>query len=917
MRKKLFWYLLTIVFLLFSTSYWLANLYTDWLWFSSLNYQSVFTTILFSELGLRLATGLIFFIFILLNLLLTRNFLLRKLEEFRYNRRQIFDGNVIVIQQPAEQWLDKINKRSVGLIFLLLGLVLAFMTSSAYSGDWITLQKYLNSVKFGDTDPIFNKDIGYYVFKLPFYEFILSFLTWTIVATVMIVGAVYFFAEALENRGRFELLKSTQSRIHISTLAALFFLLKAVNYYLNQFGLLFSTGGAVYGAGYTDTHVILLALKVLAVLSLLTAALILINIYLRRFKLVLYSVIGIVAVSILLNGIVPYIVERFVVEPNQFNREKPYIANNIEYTRKAYGLDKIEQKKFPAGETLEVKDIQENRETIENIRLWDWKPLQQTYAQLQEMRLYYEFSDIDIDRYYINGDYRQVMLAPRELNQGQLPSQAQTWVNKKLIYTHGYGVAMSPVNEVSREGLPKFFIKDIPPRGAEDVKVTRPEIYFGEKTNEYVIVNTDTKEFNYPQGDKNVYTTYEGEHGIKINSIFKRLLFAYVLSDTKILFTGDITSDSQILLYRNIRERVPKIAPFLSFDNDPYIVISDGKLYWMWDAYTITNMYPYSEPFQGDLNYIRNAVKVVVDAYTGEVDFYIADKEDPIIQSYSNIFPGMFKNLEEMPEDLRSHIRYPIDLFKVQAQMYTNYHMLNPQVFYNKEDRWELPTEVFQGEEQEMEPYYTIIKLHDSKKPEFVQILPFTPTNKKNMIAWLAGRSDGENYGRLLLYEFPKQKLVYGPMQVEARIDQDTTISQQLSLWDQRGSSVIRGNLLVIPVEDSILYVEPLYLKSEQSSMPELRRVIVAHGDRVVMEPTLELALQRIFGKGTGAPEKEISGPGAEPQPKNETIDSLVKKAVQIYNQAQEQLKNGDWAGYGESQRQLKDVLDRLVQQSR
>lgn len=918
MRVKFSYYLIAIAFLVFGMAFWLANLYTDWLWFSSLKYESVFTTILFSELGLRLASGLIFFIFLLVNLLLTRKFLLQKIENFRVNRKLPFDENVVVIQQNAEQWLEKINKRTVGVLFLLASVVLAFMTSGAYSGDWITLQKFLNSVEFGTTDPLFNKDIGFYVFNLPFYNFLLSFVTWTTVVTALAVAAVYFVAEAMENNGRFELLKSNRSRFHISALAAVYFVFKAIDYYLTQYSVLFSGGGVVYGAGFTDINVRLLALKVLAVLALLAAVVILINIFLRRFNLVLYSIVGIIVVSIILNGVVPYAVEKFIVEPNQYSREEPFIEDNIEFTRKAYGLDKIETAKFPAGELLEAQDIQESRETIDNIRLWDWKPLQQTYAQLQEMRLYYDFSDIDIDRYTIDGEYRQVMLAPRELNQDQLPTQAQTWVNQTLTYTHGYGVAMSPVNEVSSEGLPKFFIKDIPPKGPESIPLEHPEIYFGEKTNNYVIVNTDTKEFDYPKGDKNVYTTYKEDSGIELGSIVRRLLFAYVLSDTKLLFTGDINPDSQVLMYRNIRERVPKLAPFLSFDNDPYIVASEGKLYWMWDAYTTTNMYPYSEPFQGETNYLRNSVKVIVDAYTGDVNFYIANQEDPLIKSYSSIFPDMFKQLEEMPEDLKNHIRYPIDLFNVQAQMYTNYHMLNPQVFYNKEDRWEMPTEVFEGNEQSMEPYYTIIKMPDSDKAEFVQILPFTPTNKKNMIAWMAGRSDGENYGRLLLYEFPKQELVYGAMQIEARIDQDTTISQQLSLWDQRGSSVIRGNLLVIPVKDSIIYVEPLYLKSEQSSMPELRRVIVAHGDEIVMEPTLEQCLQRIFGEDTGVPTPPADGePEDEPEiPDNVTIDSLVKRASQIYDEAQEQLKNGDWAAYGESQQQLKEILEQLSQQN-
>lgn len=905
--------ILAVIGIILTVSFWLADVYTDWLWYETLQYQSVFVTILATELGLQLVVGLIFFLFLYFNLLTTRKPLLEAVEKYRIQQQNLADN--VIVMQPQNQWVGLINKRSVGAIFLLTSLLFAFFTSNSFSSDWLTLQKFLNGVPFNDTDPIFNLDIGFYVFQLPFYEFILAFLSWTVVLTAFTVGAVYFVNEALPNHGRITLLKSNQARVHLAALGAIFFLFKGVEFFLAQYSLLFASSGVVHGPGYTDVHVRLLALKVLALLSILTAIIILVNIFMRRFNIVLYSIAGLIVVAIVLNGVLPYVVERFVVVPNQFNREEPYIANNIKYTRDAYDLHKIEPVQYPAGQTLSAQDIQENRETVDNIRLWDWQPLQQTYAQLQEMRLYYQFADIDVDRYVIDGQYRQVMLAARELSQDHLPTQAKTWVNERLVYTHGYGVAMSPVNEVSGEGLPQFLIKDIPPKGLKDLPIDRPEIYFGEAPNQYVVVNTKTKEFDYPQGDQNVYSTYEGNSGIKLDSLTRKLLFAFKLADYKLLFTGDITDDSNILMYRNIRDRVQKITPFLTYDNDPYIVINDGKLYWMWDAYTSTDRYPYAEPFQGGLNYIRNSVKTVIDAYTGELTFYVSDTTDPLIKSYSKIFPGVFKPLENMPDGLRSHIRYPIDLFKVQAQMYTNYHMENTQVFYNKEDRWELPTEIFAGEEIKLEPYYTIIKLPDSTEPEFVQIMPFTPTNKKNMIAWLAGRSDGENYGRLLVYEFPKQQLVYGPMQIEARIDQDTTISQQLSLWNQQGSSVIRGNLLVIPVKDALLYVEPLYLKSEKSSMPELRRVIVAHGDKVVMEPTLEIALQRIFGENTGAPTSQDQTPTTE-QPTDVSARDLAQRAAQLYNEAQERLKSGDWSGYGETQKKLKEVIDNLLEKA-
>jgi len=907
-KKYSVYIIVAVLLLLFTITQSLADLYLDWLWFDSLQYQTVFFTVLFSEIVLQVLIGVLFFVFLLINLFFVKCFVLQKIEEIKEKMRRmtVFDDRVIGIQKSetqVEQWIKFINNRFLTIVSILVSAALAFITSSAFSGDWIIVQKFLNPTSFNLADPIFNKDISFYVFELPFYKFILGFITWTIMLTALISGAVYIMLEMVSGDSKFGLFKSAQARIHVSILAGLFFLFQAAGFYLNQYDLLFSSEGVIFGAGYTDVNISILTLKVLAILSLVTTVVTLANVFIRRFNLVIYSVVGLIVTAIILNGIVPSLVERFVVLPNQFNREEPYIAHNIEYTRKAYDLDKIEPHSFPAKQILNIKDIQRNRATINNIRLWDTRPLKQTYSQLQEMRLYYEFVDIDVDRYMIDNEIRQVMLAARELNQDKLPTQAQTWINQRLVYTHGYGIAMSPVNEATSVGLPKFFIKDIPPQGVDNIPIEHPEIYFGERTDQYIIVNTKTKEFNYPLGDQNVFTTYKADSGINLGNFLNRAAISYVLSDYKIMFSSDIMSDSQVLMYRNIKDRVPKIAPFLIYDKDPYIVVSDSKLYWIWDAYTVTNMFPYSEPFNRNLNYIRNSVKVIVDAYTGDVDFYIADANDPLIKTYSKIFPDMFKYLDNMPEGLRSHVRYPIDLFNIQAQMYSNYHMEDTQIFYNKEDRWEIATEIVAGEEIKMEPYYTIIKLPDWERPEFVQILPFTPTNKKNMVAWLAGRSDAENYGRLLLYEFPKQELVYGPMQIEARINQDGNISQQLTLWDQRGSSVIRGNLLVIPVEDAILYVEPLFLQAEQSKMPELRRVIVAHGDKIVMEPTLEQALQRLFGEHTTAQEDRET---------LTDISDLIKRAVELYDQSYEKLEQRNWAEYGRLQENLKEILTQL-----
>jgi len=884
-----------------------ANLYTDWLWFQELNYQNVFLTIIISDIGLRVAVGLALFILLFLNLMLTRQHLIKASKKATF----VKEGDMLTVQNlPLSHF---ITPRILLAVFFVLSVVMAFIFSFSVEGDWVILQKFLHPTSFGINEPVFNLDISFYVFQLPFYIFLYKVASWTILAIVFWVAMVYLLVNIIQGNSNYgKPFLNISARYHLSFLAAIFFIIKAAGYKLQQFTLLSTHQGAVWGPGYTAIHANLMAYKVLTFIALICALAILVNLFLKRFRLVLYSIGVLVVASVLLGSIYPAMMQKFKVTPNEIAMEKPYLERNIKFTRMAYNMDKLTEIDFPAGRVLLAEDILANQETIRNIRLWDWDPLRQTYSQLQEMRLYYHFRDIDIDRYIVDGQYRQVMLAARELNQEQLPPQAKTWVNQTLKYTHGYGIAMSPVNETTEEGLPIFFLKDIPPVTSTDLRVTRPEIYFGEVTDEYVIVNTKSQEFDYPKGDENVYSSYEGNGGVKIDNILQKLIFALSLGDYKMLLSSEIDNNSRVLYYRNLKQRVPKIAPFLKFDSDPYIVLSEGKLYWIWDAYTTTSQFPYSEPYDNINNYIRNAVKVVIDAYNGGVNFYISDPDDPVIATYSNIFPGMFNTLSEMPEDLRQHIRYPVDFFKVQATMYTNYHMQDPQVFYNKEDKWNLPTEIFAGEEKPMEPYYVVIKLPGEEKPEFVLIMPFTPQNKKNMIAWLAARSDQENYGKLLQYSFPKQELVYGPMQLEARINQDTTISQQLSLWDQRGSSVIRGNLLAIPIKDALLYVEPIYLQADQGKMPELSRVIVAHKDKVIMEPTLDKALEIIFGENaTGIQEPEPSATGEQPKPAT-SMKELIERANELYNEAQAKLKNGDWAGYGESLNRLKQVLNEL-----
>ena len=589
-------------------------------------------------------------------------------------------------------------------------------------------------------------------------------------------------------------------------------------------------------------------------------------------------------------------------------------------TRKAFCLDRIEEQDFPTEECLSFQDIQKNPDTITNIRLWDNRPLKDVYNQIQSIRGYYEFNDVDIDRYTVDGQYRQVMLSARELVQGKLPANAQTWVNQRLQYTHGYGAVMSPVNEITTEGLPNLFLQDVPPRGK--LPLDRPEIYFGEKTTGNVIVNTGAKEFDFPKGDENVQTQYQGKGGVALDSYFKKLVFASQFGAPNILFTNYITSESRILYFRNIKERVQRVVPFLLLDNDPYLVVADGRLSWIQDAYTYTDKYPYSQPFQDRLNYIRNSVKVVIDAYDGTMSLYVADPNDPLIVTYSAIFPGLFTPMGQMPASLASHVRYPEDLFKVQVEMYRAYHMRDANVFYNKEDLWKVPNEIFDTKEQPVEPYYVIMRIPGQPKEEFVLMIPFTPPNKDNIIAWLAARSDGADYGKLLVFKFPKDRLIYGPMQIEARIDQDPTISGQFTLWNQGGSRIIRGNTLVIPIEKSNLYVEPIYLQAEKSRMPELKRVITATGNKLVMETTLQESLAKLFGQQPatplpGAPPTTAPPPAAPGAQLPGTAASLVQSARQHYNAAQDALKNGNWAKYGDEIKAMEQDLARLEELTR
>ncbi len=885
----------------------LIGYYVDWLWFKSVNFASVFTITLLNKVVLMVGAFLIAFLFFWFNLYLTKE---NERPEGERPEQTENGRDIIYLNQDLTNWARFLQGKNTKWAFLVISLFGAYIVSSTLGDQWIVVQQYLHRVTFGTADPIFGQDIGFYFFNLSFYHFAYSLLMLILILTVIMVGLVYLL-NATADLFMQDWKELTFAKSHLAILLAGILAIKAWGYKLATFEILFSSNGAVFGATYTDIHARLLANRVLMYVALVVVAVILINIFIKKLNWIVYSIGVWLVVSIVLGGIYPTIIQKLVVQPNEFTKEKPYIESGIKFTQMAYGLDEVENKEFSINNNLTMNDIKSNNDTISNIRLWDWQPLGDTYKSLQELRPYYVFNDVDIDRYIVDGRYRQVMLSAREMQ--QTPEQAKTWVNQRLMFTHGYGLVMSPVTEIAQEGFPQFFIKDIPPQFATDVKVTQPAIYFGEKTDNYVMVNTKQNEFDYPAGDMNVSTQYQGTNGISINSWSRRLLLAWELKDYKMILSSDITNTSQLLMNRNILDRAKKVAPYLTYDADPYIVVGkDGKLFWMMDAYTFSSKYPYSQPYdQVGNNYIRNSVKIVCDAYTGEMTFYVSDPADPLIQTYQSIFPGLYKPIADMSDDLKSHIRVPVDMFSIQAQIYRSYHISDPAVFYNKEDFWVVPTELAGGKEQPIEPYYIIMRLPGEKTAEYILMLPYTPTGRPNMIAWMCARMDGDEYGKTLVYHFPKQETVYGPMQIETRINQDTSISSQLTLWDQKGSSALRGNLLVIPINNSILYIEPLYLQAQSSQMPELKRIIAAYGDKVVMDETLDKALIDLFGQGQPTAVNPITST-TNVGTTGTTVQELSKLARQYYDQANERLKAGDWAGYGDNINKLNETITRL-----
>ncbi|MEA4873713.1 MAG: UPF0182 family protein [Synergistaceae bacterium] len=799
-------------------------------------------------------------------------------------------------------------------------------------GSWGTFLQFMNSTPFGESDPLFGFDIGFYVFTLPFLKYLQLWLQGLLFVTLLGTFASYFMTRSLLLEGT-KLTVSPRARLHISLLGSILLLTWGAGYWLARYELLFSPTGVVYGAGYTDVNILLPAFSILTVAAVVAAALLLMNFYKPMWKMSAVLIGALLLLGWVSRSFVPGLIQQYRVKPNEFELEKSYLDYHLDYTRRAFGLNNVRTIDVTPENEVTPEELLADQETVRNIRLWDYSPLLRTYKQLQAIRTYYDFGDVYIDRYKLNGGNRQVMLSVRELDLSKL--QNQTWVNMHLEFTHGYGVVMNPVNEVAPGGLPVFFIKDLPPRSTVDIRLDRPEIYYGSMKDFYVLVNTDVKEFDYPMGDSNARSTYEGNGGVELDSFWKKLLFTLRFRDTEILFTGALRPESRVLFHRNVREALNDIAPCLIFDQDTYPVIFNGHIIWVQDAFTWTHRYPYSKPvmtndptlqhFNG-VNYIRNSVKATVDAYDGKMCFYVVDEKDPLVQTWRKIFPAIFKPAGEMSEELWKHMRYPEDFFEVQTDVYRTYHMTDINTYYNREDVWEV-TPV--GRKRKIAPNYLTMKLWGEKDPEFAIIVPYMPLGRDNLIGWMAGRCDPANYGELLVYKFPKQKLIYGPAQIEALINQKPEISSQLSLWSQRGSDVIIGDLLVIPIGKSLLYVQPLYLKAENGELPELKRVIVSTGGRVEWNETFAGALEKLIGKketekgsavrpGSVADMVVGSGVLSGDNVLGEIdISALAKLAQELYDSAQEAQRQGNWALYGDKIKELGHVISQLEERSK
>jgi len=911
------------------------GIYTNVLWFDSVGYRSVYATEITTRVWLFLAGSGVALAAIVVNLLIARR-LAPSADTPEFEVSQELRGLFSALQSAP-------TRRVLLVVVSLLAVIVAVEFGSSAAGHWDTVLLFTHAQSFHKEDPQFHQDLSFYVFKLPLYQFLLDWILTVVIISTVAALAVYTLRGILFGfridaprpiiRHVFSIESPRWIKLHVSILIVIFFLVLIARSYLSRFALVYSTEGVDVGAFYTDLHATLPMIYVRMVVGGLCALLVLIGLYRGGLALPMGAV-AIWSVVWVLSNIYPVFVQRFSVQPNELSREEPYLARNIAMTRYAFGLDQIDERQFPANPTATEQEVQENQATIDNVRLWGPDPLRSALAQVQTIRPLFEFSDVDVDRYTIEGKSRQVMLSARELNSNRLPDDAQTWVNRTLQFTHGYGFTVAAVNAAAPDGSPSLLVQDIPLQGP--IITARPEVYFGEQPDRYIIVDSNEPEFTPVGGGTNVQTRFEGEGGVKLGGILQRLAYAWTYLDPNILISGAINSNSRLIYRRNIQQRIREIAPFLKLDVDPYLVVDQASMYWVQDAYTATDRIPYAHRIEGQ-NYLRNSVKVIVNAYSGETNFYVTEPDEPILKAYAAIFPDLFKPLEQMPPTLRSHLRYPEDLFRFQTQAYLRYHIRDARQFYQQEDQWDIPT-VLSGGNGAIRPYYVIARLPGETQEEFMLILPFVPRNRTNAIAWIAARSDGANYGKLVSFRFPDGVSVPGPTQVERRIDSDGRVSQQLTLWNQSGSKVIRGDLLMIPIGNANLFFEPLYLAATTggSEIPQLKRVVVVNGDSVAMEPTLSRAIDVLFGRATpsgldstgatvgGAPSTATptatSSPTAvAPTPGTspgipDDVGSLVAQAAQSYDRAQALLRAGDFAGYGREIEQLKQILDRLGQ---
>jgi hypothetical protein len=885
---------LAIAFLSFIVLPWFGGFATDWLWFREVHFEPVFLTELQWRTALFLVGAAVAFGFVYGNV--------------RLATAELSGFPALFVDRGGGVRVD--ISRFVPRLFLAGSIFVSFVSGLSASALWMTMLMALHGAPVGAVDSLFGRDIGFYLFTLPAVTAVLNTLVVLTGLSLVATSIVYGLRGELVLPPR-KTSAGPEAARHIGALLALLFILLGIRLWIvGTAELLYSGTGPFVGASYTDVHVRLPAIRLSAIVAMFAAAAVIYGVV--RRQLIWYAFVSTLlyaGVGIVFRGMAPAAVQKFGVAPNELARERPYIAQHIAATRRAWRIDSVQTRALEGDVQLTMADIKANAPTIDNVRLWERDLLKQTFGQLQEIRTYYDFFSVNDDRYMIDGRYRQVHLSARELNTASLPTR--NFINDRLTFTHGMGVTMAPVNQVTAEGLPVLFIKDVPPVSSVSIKVTRPQIYYGEMTNSYVFVGTGQKEFDYPAGETNTYTNYTGRGGVPVGSLLRRSLYAWQFDAPDIVLSSYITPGARILYHRNIVDRAKTALPFLDFDGEPYLIVTDaGELKWILDAYTSSENYPYSQRVQDGTNYMRNSVKVVIDAYDGTVDAYLADPADPVALTYAAIFPGIFKPLASIPADVRRHLRYPADLFRLQTELHATYHMVEPDAFYHREDQWQYPTVASGAPTANTFMRHIILRLPGEKDPEYIFMTPFTPRGKDNLAAWMVARMDGDHYGQLVVYKFPKQSLVYGPKQIANRINQDTDISRQLTLWDQKGSQVIRGELLVIPIEESLIYVQPIYLRAEGGTIPELKRVVVAHENRVAMGETLEEGLNLLFGTGTsGRPLVAAAGDASVAGPADV---GLLSQAQQHYDRAIAAQRAGDWSAYGREIDQLGTILKQL-----